>query len=508
MTRSQMLEAAVAGDEQAYADLVEPHRTALRAHCYRMLGSIHDAEDAVQEALLRAWRSLSSFHGRSSMRSWLYTIATNVCLRAIERRPQRVLPVDYGPPGDPHQPRGEPFVESTWIEPYGEDELRLDQGFAGPEARYEQRESVELAFIAALQHLPARQRAVLLLRDVLGFSGAEVATALQTTPASVYSALQRAHETVDHRLPERSQQATLDSLGDERLQGIVGRYVEAWERHDIDTIVAMLTEDVTIAMPPTATWYRGRDAVAAFLRARPLAGGLRWQLNATRSNGQLAAGAHLWDPATGSFRAHHTAVLTLRGEMIEQINTFLEPWALTVPHHENVRDRVVTGPPRYERERLGADDLILVQLAEPALPGGCGLLECTVIEPIGAGDMYRCRVVATGREINARSSSIVALTAKASKHVPHRVWPDATGTERERAAHRAWVENGAREIFETLEREGEFWAGGYLDGDIRRELDELLHDAGFAYEFASNGCESFGIRRPPTSPATSRKGGR
>lgn len=329
MTESKLLEAAVEGDERAYAELAEPHRGALHAHCYRMLGSVHDAEDAVQETLLRAWRSLSSFQGRSSLRSWLYTIATNVCLRAIERRPGRVLPIDYGPPADPHRPLGEPLVESTWIEPYLDERLGLDDGLAGPEARYEQRESVELAFIAALQHLPARQRAVLILRDVLGFSGAEVAEALQTTPASVYSALQRAHETVDHRLPELSQQATLGSLGNARLREIVDRYVQAWERHDVGAIVAMLTESVTIAMPPTATWYRGRETVAAFLGARPLDSSLRWRLTPTRASGQLAARAHLWDPAAGSFRPHHTAVLTLDGGLIGEINTFLEPWALT-----------------------------------------------------------------------------------------------------------------------------------------------------------------------------------
>jgi len=330
MTESKLLEAAGAGDERAYAELVEPHRGALHAHCYRMLGSVHDAEDAAQETLLRAWRSLPSFQGRSSLRSWLYTIATNVCLRAIERRPGRVLPIDHGPPADPHRPLGEPLVESTWIEPYPDERLGLDDGLAGPEARYEQRESVELAFIAALQNLPARQRAVLILRDVLGFSGAEVAAALRTTPASVYSALQRAHETVDQRLPELSQQATLGSLGNARLREIVDRYVQAWERHDVGAIVAMLTESVAIAMPPTATWYRGRETVATFLGARPLDGSLKWRLTAGRASGQLAARADLWDPAAGGFRPHHTAVLTLRGGLIDEINTFLEPWALTL----------------------------------------------------------------------------------------------------------------------------------------------------------------------------------
>src|SRR5918994_2978393 len=164
----------MSSDERAFGGLLEPHRRALHAHCYRMLGSVQDAEDAVQETLLRAWRGLDRFEGRSSMRSWLYSIATNVCLRMIERRPTRVLPIDYGPPSDPHAPLGPSLPESTWVEPYPDAQLGQDHELAGPEARYEQREAVELAFIAALQHLPARQRAVLILRDVLGFSGAEV----------------------------------------------------------------------------------------------------------------------------------------------------------------------------------------------------------------------------------------------------------------------------------------------------------------------------------------------
>src|SRR6058998_1301462 len=174
----QLIDGARAGDERAYDVVLEPYRAELRAHCYRMLGSAHDAEDAVQEALLRAWRGLGRFEGRSSLRSWLYTIATNVCLKAIERRPKRVLPIDYAPAADPHDGPAEPLTESVWVEPYPDAKLGLEDGFAGPEARYEQRESVELAFIAALQHLPARQRAVLILREVLGFSAREVAEAL------------------------------------------------------------------------------------------------------------------------------------------------------------------------------------------------------------------------------------------------------------------------------------------------------------------------------------------
>jgi RNA polymerase sigma-70 factor, ECF subfamily len=326
MTEQRLLSAAAGGDERAYAELVEPHRRLLHAHCYRMLGSVQDAEDAVQETLLRAWRSLSSFEGRSAFRSWLYTIATNVSLRTIERRPRRVLPIDYGPPADPHVPLGPPLVESTWIEPYPEERFALDEGLAGPEARYEQRESVELAFIAALQHLPPRQRAVLILREVLGFSGAEVAEALETSPASVYSALQRAHESIDQRLPDLSQQATLRTLGDERVREIVERYIQAWESNDVDAITAMLTDRATLAMPPTATWYRGGEAIANGLRAGPLNGVLRWRMVPACANAQPAAKAYRWDDSDGRFVSHPiVAVLTLRGDRIEAIDAFHDP---------------------------------------------------------------------------------------------------------------------------------------------------------------------------------------
>jgi RNA polymerase sigma-70 factor, ECF subfamily len=324
----QLLEAARAGDEHAFARLVESHRGALHAHCYRMLGSVHDAEDALQEALLSAWRGLARFEGRSSFRSWLYAIATNACLRAIERRPKRVLPIDYAPAADPHDGPGEPLVESVWVEPYPDERLGLEEGLAGPEARYEQRESIELAFIAALQHLPARQRAVLILRDVLGFSAREVAGALETTPTGVDSALQRAHKAVDERLPEQSQQPTLRSLGDERVGRLVEDYMDAWERGDVDALVAMLTEDATMAMPPLPTWYSGREAIAAFLGGWPLAGELRSRLVPVRANGQLAFGHYVWDAQKGSFVPHGINVLTLRGARIEGITTFLTPGAL------------------------------------------------------------------------------------------------------------------------------------------------------------------------------------
>jgi RNA polymerase sigma-70 factor, ECF subfamily len=327
MNERNLLEAAQSGDEDAFGRLVTPHRAELHAHCYRMLGSVPDAEDALQEVLLAAWRGLPRFEGRSSLRSWLYRIATNTCLKAIERRPKRVLPIDYGPAADPHDGPSEPLVESVWVGPYPDETLGLADGLAGPDARYEQRESVELAFVAALQHLPARQRAVLILREVLGFSGREVAEALDSTPASVYSALQRAHKTVDERLPERSQQDTLRSLGDERVRRIAADYVDAWERSDVDAVVAMLAEDAIIAMPPAASWYHGRDAVATFLRARPLAQEWRWRLLPTRANGQLAFGHYILDPGKRRFVPHGVNVLTMRGARIDEIIAFLTPEA-------------------------------------------------------------------------------------------------------------------------------------------------------------------------------------
>jgi RNA polymerase sigma-70 factor, ECF subfamily len=318
-----LLAAAGCGDEDAFGQLVEPYRSELLAHCYRMLGSVHDAEDALQDASLRAWRGLGRFEGRSSLRAWLYRIATNTCLDVIGRRPKRVLPIDYGPAADPNGGPGEPLVESVWVEPYPDELLGVEDGFAAPEARYERREGVELAFIAALQHLPATQRAVLILREVLGYSAREVAATLETTVPSVNSALQRARAAVEERLPEQSQQATLRTLGDQRVTEIVEAYVEAWERGDVETVVSMLAEDATFAMPPLRTWFQGREALTVFLAGWPLSGQWRWRAIRAQANGQPALGFYTWDPEVESHLPFALNVITLRGESISDVTAFV-----------------------------------------------------------------------------------------------------------------------------------------------------------------------------------------
>jgi RNA polymerase sigma-70 factor (ECF subfamily) len=320
----ELLAAARHGDEDAFGRLVGPYRRELQAHCYRMLGSLADAEDALQETLLRAWRGLARFEGRSSLRSWLYRIATNASLRAIERRPSRVLPIDYAPAADPHDGPANAVNDPVWLEPYPDTRLASSVP-AGPDARYEQREGVELAFIAALQHLSARQRAVLILRDVLGFSAREAAAMLETTSVSIDSALQRAHKAVDERLPSQTQQQARRLLGDDELGRLVERYTNAWERHDVDAIVSLLAEDAKMAMPPLPSWYRGREDVAAFLRSNPLAGVKRWRLIPTTANGQPALAGYIWDEQAGAFAPYGLTVLTLRDGRIDEIMAFLTP---------------------------------------------------------------------------------------------------------------------------------------------------------------------------------------
>ncbi|MDQ6606571.1 MAG: sigma-70 family RNA polymerase sigma factor [Actinomycetota bacterium] len=318
----ELLSAFRGGDQDAFEKLVRPYRPELHAHCYRMLGSLHDAEDALQDAMLRAWRGLSKFEGRSSVRSWLYTIATNTCLNAIARRPKRVLPIDHRPPADPQDGPGEPLTESVWVEPYPDEQIGVPDGAASPEARYELRESVELAFVAALQNLPATQRAVLIMREVLGFSAQEVAGSLQTTVPSVNSALQRARKTTSELLPERSQQATLRSLGDRRLRALVERYMSAMQHADVDTVVGMLAEEAAWSMPPLASWFSG-PGLPEFLRRGPLSGEFRWRHLPAHANGQAAVGCYTWHPDAGAYLPFALDVLTLDGGQIKQVTAFI-----------------------------------------------------------------------------------------------------------------------------------------------------------------------------------------
>jgi RNA polymerase sigma-70 factor (ECF subfamily) len=318
-----LLDAARKGDEEAFGRLVEQYRKELQAHCYRMLASVQDAEDALQETLLRAWRGLSQFEGKSSVRAWLYRIATNTCINFRARGPRRMLPIEYGPSARPHVPPGQPLLESVWVEPYPDEWLGSGHGFMTPEAHYERRESVELAFIAALQHLSARQRAALILRDVLGFSARESAQLLDASATSVHSALQRARKTIAERLPKHSQQATLRSLGDARQRQIVQSYVDAWERDDVNAIVAMLSKDATWSMPPMTTWYRGLRAITGFLNEHP--GRDRWRRLPTRANGQLAVAGYKLDTKTNSYVPWAIDVFTLKGTRIQTVTAFVMP---------------------------------------------------------------------------------------------------------------------------------------------------------------------------------------
>jgi RNA polymerase sigma-70 factor, ECF subfamily len=322
---SELLAAARRGDEGAFERLLAPYQGELQAHAYRMLGSLHDADDAMQDTMLRAWRGIGRFEGRSSLRSWLYTIATNASLRLIERRPKRVLPIDLGPPADPHGELSKPNVESVWVEPFPDERLASDETEASPAARYEQRESVELAFTAALQRLPGLQRAALILTDVLGFSPSEVAEALNTTPTAIYSALQRARKATEEQLPNETQQKRLEEIGEDRVRDIIDRFVQAWEAADVDRIRALLTDDCVLAMPPWSEWFSGREAIAEFLPRGPMRPGRRWRLIPTQANAQPAFGAY-WTDDDGALRAEGIVVLDLNEQgAVSQITSFRSP---------------------------------------------------------------------------------------------------------------------------------------------------------------------------------------
>jgi RNA polymerase sigma-70 factor, ECF subfamily len=297
-------------------EAIERHRKDLHAHCYRMLGSLHDAEDAVQEVMLRAWRGLARFEGRSSLRTWLYTIATNTCLTAIARRPARALPIDYGPAADPHDLGNEP-----WIEPYPDDQLGLGTGLTAPEARYERRESVELAFVAALQHLAPRPRAVLMLREVLGFSAREVAEALDTTVASVNSALHRARATLGERELD-----TVGEIGAEQ-QELLDRYADAFERYDMTALVGLLHDDAVMSMPPYALWLVGTDDIVAW-HIGPGAPCARSKMVPVTVNGMPGFAQYKPAPEGDGYVAWAIQAPEIRGDKIVRLNAFLDVEAL------------------------------------------------------------------------------------------------------------------------------------------------------------------------------------
>jgi RNA polymerase sigma-70 factor (ECF subfamily) len=314
---------ARAGDNAAFTRLVEPLRRELHAHCYRMLGSTYDADDALQDALLRAWRGFARFEARSSVRSWLYSVATNTCLDTVERRGKRALPIDLGPSSERAVVDDAPRNDVAWLGPYADS--ALVQGPLSPAASYEQREAVELAFVASLQHLPGNQRAALLLFEVLGFSAAEIAATMNTSRASVNSALQRARAIIAAKVPSPTQQQTLRQIDDGRLREIVAGYSAALEDGDADALVALLTEDVTWSMPPRPHWYRGLDAVMDFAVRLPLSSCGSWRHIPTSANGQPAVGCYLWNDEAHAHVAWSINVLTLRGEQIAEITSFLGP---------------------------------------------------------------------------------------------------------------------------------------------------------------------------------------
>jgi RNA polymerase sigma-70 factor (TIGR02960 family) len=318
---TELLIRARSGDGEAFRELTDPFRRELQVHCYRMLGSLHDAEDALQDTLLAAWQGLGGFEGRSSLRTWLYRVATNRCLnmvRAAGRRPQASWPL---PGVDPIEPSR--IGEIVWLEPYPDALLEgVPASRPGPEASFESSEAISLAFVTALQLLPARQRAVLVLRDVLGFHADEVAETLQTTVESVTSALKRARASVARRLETSGDHGPAPRPGSPAEAVLVDRLTRAYETGDVDGLVALLTEDVWVAMPPLPLEYQGRELARRFHETVVFRQGRTYRLVATRANGQPAFGAYLRDAAGGPSHAIGLVAITLAGDRIAAITRF------------------------------------------------------------------------------------------------------------------------------------------------------------------------------------------
>jgi RNA polymerase sigma-70 factor (ECF subfamily) len=302
------------GDEAAFAALFERHRRELQVHCYRMLGSLHDAEDLLQETFLRAWRNRESFEGRSSFRTWLYRIATNACLDALERRRARPADVSGG------------YGEIPWLQPYPDHLLEeVADTEAGPDSTVVAKETIELAFLAAIQHLPPTQRAVLILRDVLGWSAKDTASLLDTSVPSANSALQRARETMQTRLPERRAEWTRDTAPSEEERELLRRYIAAHERADVEAFAELLSEDVSFSMPPEPTWVAGRDEVMRYLTAHgfgspDVLGELR--LVPVRANRQPGAANYVREPGDTEFRAMALDVLRFESGLLIEMTAF------------------------------------------------------------------------------------------------------------------------------------------------------------------------------------------
>lgn len=327
------LAAAQTGDPEAFARLTEPYRRELLVHCYRMLGSVQEAEDLVQETMLRAWRRLDSFERHVSFRAWLYKIATNACLDALDRRRRRTLPARASPASDPRSLFAPPATETAWLEPLADE--WLDEAAAGPEAHYSLHESVSLAFLVALQVLPPRQRVVLLMRDVLDFSASETAGILELTVSSVNSALNRARVTLARHYHANGREAArglrrappVRDAVPAQLQAQLDQYVLAWETEDVARLIGLLKEDAALSMPPSPSWYRGREAIGAFLETFPFSSGARgrWQLRPAQFNGQPAFQLYLHDLATDQYRTIGLQVLTFAEAQIAEITVFLQP---------------------------------------------------------------------------------------------------------------------------------------------------------------------------------------